>query len=75
MNAHWADGVAVGLAVVGAATWLGFRLRRYWRRQKESAGRSCACASGCDGCPFAKGCNNRGARAGGGEKPGQGLNA
>ena len=59
MNPEWFDWIAVGLAVGIAATWLGWRIRRYWRKQKEARGRSCACASGCDGCPFAKGCGDR----------------
>jgi hypothetical protein len=57
MNGQWADWIAVGLAVAGAATWLGWRVRKNWRKQKDAKNRACACSSGCDGCPFAKGCD------------------
>jgi hypothetical protein len=59
MGGHWADWLAVGLAVAGAAAWLAVRIRRHWRRQKDAKARACACASGCDGCPFAKGCEGK----------------
>ncbi len=58
MRAHWADWLAVGLAVALAVVWLALRIRRNWRKQKEAKDRAGACALGCDGCPFAKGCDN-----------------
>lgn len=53
MNATWLDWVAVGLAVAGAALWLAWRIRRNWQAQRDAQNRSCACLTGCDGCPFA----------------------
>ena len=53
MNATWLDWTAVGVAVVAAALWLALRIRRNWKAQRENANRSCACLTGCDGCPFA----------------------
>lgn len=58
MNAPWADWLAVGLAVAGAALWLALRIRKNWRRQKDTKVASGACASGCAGCPFSKGCGS-----------------
>ena len=60
MDAQWLDWIAVGAAVAGAAAWLGWRARRNWRKQKEAKDRACACSSGCDGCPFSKGCGGGG---------------
>ena len=60
MSAPWADWVAVGVAVAGAVLWLAWRIRRNWKMQKENRNRSCACLTGCDGCPFAKGCDGKG---------------
>ena len=59
MNLEWLDWIAVGLAVGLAAAWLALRIRRYWRKQKDAKNRACACASGCDGCPFAKNCDGK----------------
>ena len=60
MNAAWADWVAVGLVVAGAAAWLAWRMRRYLRRLREDAHkRSGACAAGCEGCPFSKNCGSK----------------
>ncbi|MGD9612910.1 MAG: hypothetical protein AB7V22_08400 [Kiritimatiellia bacterium] len=53
MNATWLDWVAVGVAVAAAALWLALRIRRNWKAQRDNANRSCACLTGCDGCPFA----------------------
>ena len=39
--------------VVAAALWLAWRIRRIWKAQRDNANRSCACLTGCDGCPFA----------------------
>lgn len=60
MSAQWADWIAVGVVVVGAASWLALRIRRNWKKQKETQNRSCACLTGCDDCPFAKGCDGKG---------------
>ncbi len=60
MNAHWADWIAVGLAVAGAALWLALRIRRNWKKQQEARARSCACLTPCDGCPFSKDCDGKG---------------
>lgn len=60
MNAPWADWISVGAAVAGAATWLALRIWRNWRKQLEAKNRACACSSGCDGCPFSKGCDSHG---------------
>ena len=52
------DWVAVGLAVAAAVLWLAWRIRRTWKAQRDNRGRSCACLTDCDGCPFAnKGCD------------------
>jgi hypothetical protein len=59
MNAPWLDWLAVGAVVAGAALWLFLRARRNLRKQKDAAAHSCACLTGCDGCPFAKGCQER----------------
>ena len=53
MQAIGLDRIAVGIAVAGAALWLAWRLRRIWKAQRASKDRSCACLTGCDGCPFA----------------------
>jgi hypothetical protein len=53
------DWLAVGLLVFGAAAWLARRARRNWLKQKAAKDRACACSSGCDGCPFAKGCDSQ----------------
>ena len=61
---HWLNGPQAGTtmlvlrmaffgAFVGAALWLIWRLRRIWKAQRASKDRSCACLTGCDGCPFA----------------------
>ena len=60
MNAPWLDWLAVGAVVAGAALWLFWRARRNLRKQKDAAAHSCACLTGCDGCPFAKGCDGKG---------------
>ena len=58
MNATWLDGVAVVAAVACAAFWLVWRIRRHWKAPRDAQNRSCACLTGCDGCPFAnKGCD------------------
>ena len=58
MNATWLDWLTVGLAIAGAALWLSWRIRRNWKAQRDAQNRSCACLTGCDGCPFAgKGCD------------------
>ncbi len=59
MNAPWADWMAVGLAVALAAAWLGFRIRRQWRRQRDARPGEGACGSKCDDCPFSQGCGGR----------------
>ena len=60
MGAQWADWIAVGAVVAGAALWLAWRIRRNWKKQQEAQNRSCACLTGCDGCPFAKDCDGKG---------------
>jgi len=59
MNAPWLDWLAVGAVVAGAALWLFLRARRNLRKQKDAAAHSCAGLTGCDGGPFAKGCQER----------------
>ena len=61
MNTQWADWIAVGLAVAGAAVWLGWRVHRYLRRVRTAAGgRPADCDSpSCTGCPFAKDCEGK----------------
>ena len=60
MNAHWADWIAVGLGVAGAAAWLGWRMRRYLRRIRAAGGKADGCDSpSCAGCPFAKDCEGK----------------
>ena len=59
MNAHWADWIAVALAVAGAAVWLGWRVRRYLRRVRAAGGKPVGCDSRCDDCPFAKDCEGK----------------
>ena len=59
MGGRWADWIAVGLAVAGAAAWLALRIRRHFRRQKEARGKAGACGSPCDGCPLGKDCGGR----------------
>ncbi|MDD2239087.1 MAG: FeoB-associated Cys-rich membrane protein [Kiritimatiellae bacterium] len=59
MNTQWADWVAVGLAVALALTWLGFRLRRQWRKQKDLPPGSIGCDAGCENCPFSKNCTSQ----------------
>lgn len=56
MNAQWADWIAVGLAVAGAAVWLGWRVRGYLRRIRTAAGKSARCDSRCGDCPFVNDC-------------------
>lgn len=56
MTAQWADWVAVGLVVAMALTWLGFRLYRQWRKQKDLPPGSSGCDAGCETCPFNKHC-------------------
>ena len=53
MNATGLDWFVVAVAVAGAAFWLARRIRRNWKKQQENQNRSCACLTGCDGCPFA----------------------
>jgi len=55
METQWADWIAVGLAVAGAAAWLAWRARRQWKRRQASGG-SPTCG-GCDTCPFGKDCS------------------
>ena len=60
MLAAWADWIAVGLAVAGAAVWLGWRVRRYLRRIRTAGGKPTGCDSpSCIGCPLAKDCEGK----------------
>ena len=59
MFAKWADWIAVGLAVVGAAAWLAWRVRRYLQRIRKPAGKPVVCDDRCEGCPFAKDCDGK----------------
>lgn len=56
MDATWLDWAAIGVAVAGAAVWLGLRVRRNLRRPKESTADPGACGAACEGCVFAKRC-------------------
>ena len=50
----------MGLAVAGAAAWLGWRVRRYLRRIRAAGGKADDCDSpSCAGCPFAKDCEGK----------------
>lgn len=59
MGGHWADWIAVGLAVAGAAAWLGFRIRRALRKHREPGGKVGGCGSPCEGCPFTRDCGGK----------------
>ena len=59
MNAQWADWLAVGLLVGGAAAWLTRRMLVNWRRQRDAKIASGACSAGCAGCPFSNGCGSQ----------------
>ena len=59
MKATWLDWIAVGLAVAGAAAWLGFRIRRGLRRQKEAKRASAGCPATCTDCPLSRNCGER----------------
>ena len=59
MLAAWADWIAVGLAVAGAAVWLGWRVRRYLRRIRTAGGKTAGCDSRCGDCPFARDCDGK----------------
>ncbi|NLG35189.1 MAG: FeoB-associated Cys-rich membrane protein [Lentisphaerae bacterium] len=59
MSERMVDLVAVCLAVMFALAWLGFHLRRQWRRKKEPGAGIGACGSSCEGCPFGKNCGGK----------------
>ena len=59
MNTQWADWIAVGLTVAIALTWLGFRIYRQWRKQKDRKPGAIGCAIGCENCPFSKNCTGQ----------------
>lgn len=59
MKGQWTDWITVGLVVTAAVGWLGLRMLRAWRKQKAAPKGTIGCATGCDGCPFAKGCGSK----------------
>lgn len=59
MSAHWADWIAVGVIVAVALTWLGIRMYRQWRKQKDRKPDAIGCEIGCENCPFNKNCTGR----------------
>ena len=59
MSAQNLDWIAVGLAVAGAAFWLGLVAWRKLRRPEDPKRKSGACGSACEGCVFAKTCGDK----------------
>ena len=60
MSAQFWDWLAVGVAILFAVVWLGFRMRHTRRRKKESSATGVgSCGLSCEGCPYAEKCGGK----------------